>query len=77
MQQSSQRSFTYLSSDQRSDKDTSRSDALYIEKELEEIAKEPYMLIEDPEVTVMDSHMDDILFEIQTRSRTTKDLIAF
>ena len=39
------------------------------------IAKQPYILIEEPEVVVMNTQTDDILFEIMTKSRTSDDLI--
>ena len=52
--------------------DNSISEGIYVEEEMDVIAKSPYILIEEPEVEVMNAHTDDVLFEILTRCRTTE-----
>ena len=55
--------------DDRIGVDNSKSESLHIEESIDVIAKEPYILIEEPEVEVMNMQTDDILFDIMTRSR--------
>ena len=66
--------FSYIK-DERADQDNSLSEGQYVEEPLETIANEPYILIEEPEVEIINSHTDDILFEIMTKSRSVDNLV--
>ena len=67
--------FSYITDNNPLNEDKSKSEGLYVEEAMDVIAKQPYILIEEPEVVVMNTQTDDILFEIMTKSRTSDDLM--